>query len=119
MFEGGQMSIKQTVQVFDLLLQGSFSRVELARRAGTSPKFVGRVLQEMKAQKLIYVIAYTNQTDGRNRVKIYALGDEEDAQPIRSQSQEDRSRRSYLKKVAVQKQANIKTTFVGGKGLWQ
>jgi serine/threonine protein kinase len=113
------VSIQQTVQVFGLLLQGSFSRVELARRADLNPKFVGRVLREMKAQKLIYITAYTNQNDGRNRVKVYALGDHEDAQPQLSQPQEYRSRKSYLKKVAAQKQANIKTTFVGGKGLWQ
>ena len=113
------MSIQQAVQVFNALMQGSLSRVELARRADVTPKFAGRVLQMMKEQKMVYVIDYTNDTDGRNRVKLYALGDEEDAKPKRTQSQEDRSRRSYLKKVAVRKQANIKTTFVGGKGLWQ
>ena len=113
------MSIKQTVQIFNLMLQGSFSRLELARRADLNPKFVGRVLQMMKEQKLIYVIDYTNETDGRNRVKIYALGDGVDVEPKPSKTQEARSRKSYIKKVAAQKQANIKTTFVGGKGLWQ
>ena len=114
------MSIKQTVQVLGLLLQGSFSRVELARRIDMNPKFVGRVLQEMKAQKLVYVIAYTNESDGRNRVKIYALGDGEDAVPAASRPQRDRSRKSYLKKLKeAQGTATIKTTFVGNKGLWQ
>jgi DNA-binding HxlR family transcriptional regulator len=113
------MSIKQTVQVFDLLLQGSFSRMELARRADISPKFVGRVLQEMKAQKLIYVIEYANQTDGRNRVKVFTLGNGVDAAPKKSRTQEERQRRSALRKAALRMQAEIKTTFVGNKGLWQ
>jgi hypothetical protein len=77
------------------------------------------MLVEMKAQELIYVIDYSKHTDGRNRVKIYALGEGEDAQPKSSQPQRVRSRRSYVRKVEAQKQANIKTTFVGGKGLWQ
>lgn len=113
------MSTAKMVQVFSLLTQGPHSRVELAKRADWCPKSVGRLLKEMKKQKLIYVIDYTNETDGRNRVKIYALGDGVDAEPRRTQSQEARSRKSYLKKVAVRKQAEIKTTFVGGKGLWQ
>lgn len=113
------MSITQTVQIFDLLMQGPHSRIELALRSEATPKFVGKVLQEMKARKMIYVISYTNETDGRNRVKIYSMGDGVDAEPKRSRSQEERSRRSYLRKVAAQKQANIKTIFAGGKGLWQ
>jgi len=117
--ERKQMSIKQAVQVFSVLMQGSFSRVELARRADVTPKFAGRLLQTMKEQKMVYVIDYSNETDGRNRVKIYAMGDGVDAKPRATQSQEERSRKSYLRKVAAKKQANIKTTFVGGKGLWQ
>jgi hypothetical protein len=113
------MNIQKTVQIFSLMMQGPFSRLELAKRTNSCPKAVGRVISELKAQRMIYVVGYTNETDGRNRVKIYTLGDGVDAQPLRSQSQENRSRRSYLKKVAVRKQANIKTTFVGGKGLWQ
>lgn len=113
------MSIKHTVQIFDMLLQGSFSRVQLAERIGITPKFVGRVLQMMKEQKMIYVIGYTNETDGRNRVKVHALGDGVDATPTPSKTQRDRSRKSYVRKLAAQKQVNIKTTFVGGKGLWQ
>jgi len=113
------MSIHSTVKICNLLMQRSFSRAELALRADVTPKFAGRVLQEMKQQKMIYVIDYTNETDGRNRVKIYAFGDGVDAEPRRTQSQAARSRKSYVRKVAAQKQANIKTTFVGGKGLWQ
>jgi hypothetical protein len=113
------MSIQQAVQVFSVLMQGSFSRVELARRADVTPKFAGRLLQTMKKQKMVYVIDYSNETDGRNRVKIYAMGDGVDADPKPTQSQEARSRKSYLRKVTAKKQSNIKTTFVGGKGLWQ
>jgi hypothetical protein len=113
------MSIYHTIKICNLLMQGSFSRVELARRADVNPKFAGRVLQMMKEQKMIYVIDYSNESDGRNRVKIYAMGDGVDAEPKPTQSQEARSRRSYVRKVAAQKRANIKTTFVGGKGLWQ
>jgi hypothetical protein len=113
------MSIQQAVQVFNVLMQGSFSRVELARRADVTPKFAGRVLQTMKEQKMIYVIDYTNEADGRNRVKIYALGSGVDAEPKPTQPQAARSRKSYVRKVAARKQANIKTAFVGGKGLWQ
>jgi DNA-binding IclR family transcriptional regulator len=113
------MNIIRTVRVFKILMEASLSQKELARRADWCPKSVGRLLKEMKEQKLIYVIDYTNETDGRNRVKIYALGDGVDAVPRRTQSQEARSRRSYLRKVAEQKRANVKTTFVGSKGLWQ
>lgn len=112
------MNIEGTVRLFGLMLQGTYSRVDLAQQLGVNPKAVGRVLNEMKAQKLIYVIDYTNETDGRNRVKKYALGDGVDAKPKQTQSQEDRSRRSYVKKVAAQKQANIKTTFAAGARLW-
>jgi len=113
------MKIEEAVQVFKALLQGPHSRLELAQKAQCNPKAVGKMLVEMKAQELIYVIDYSKHTDGRNRVKIYALGEGEDAQPKSSQPQRVRSRRSYVRKVEAQKQANIKTTFVGGKGLWQ
>jgi transcription initiation factor IIE alpha subunit len=113
------MTVEQTVLMFKLMMQGSFSRIELAQRIEANPKSVGKFISEMKEQKLIYVIDYTNETDGRNRVKIYAMGDGEDAEPKRTQSQEARSRKSYVRKVAARKQANIKTAFVGGKGLWQ
>ena len=113
------MTIEQTVQMFKLMMQGPFSRIELAQRIDANPKSVGKFINEMKAQELIHVAAYTNETDGRNRVKIYALGQGEDAMPKTSQPQQVRSRRSYVRKVQARKQANIKTTFVGGKGLWQ
>lgn len=113
------MNTKQIVQVIKALMKGPASRMDLAQRLGVNPKSIGRVLTELKAQKLIYVIDYSNTIDGRNRVKIYTFGDGEDAQPKSTQSQEDRSRKCYLKKLAVQHQSPIKTTFVGGKGLWQ
>jgi predicted ArsR family transcriptional regulator len=113
------MNIGDAVQVFKALLQGPHSRIDLARKAQCNPKTVGKMLVELKAQEMIYVIDYSDQTDGRNRVKIYALGQGEDAMPKTSQPQQVRSRRSYVRKVQAQKQANIKTTFVGGKGLWQ
>jgi hypothetical protein len=113
------MNIEDAVHVFKALLQAPHSRLDLARKAQCNPKTVGKLLTEMKAQELIYIIAYSDQTDGRNRVKIYSLGQGEDAMPKSSQPQQVRSRRSYVRKVAARKQANIKTTFVGGKGLWQ
>jgi hypothetical protein len=113
------MNIADSVQVFKALLDGPHSRLELARIAQCNPKTVGKLLAEMKAQELIYIAAYSDQTDGRNRVKIYALGQGQDAMPKSSQPQQVRSRRSYLRKVMVEKQARIKTTFVGGKSLWQ
>jgi len=113
------MSITLSVQIFKALMHGPASRIDLAERTGATPKFVGRVLTELKKQKMIYVLDYSNETDGRNRVKIYTFGDGEDAQPKRSQSQEERSRRSYAKKARARKAANIKTTFVGGVSLWQ
>jgi hypothetical protein len=113
------MNIGDAVQVFKALLQGPHSRIDLARKAQCNPKTVGKMLVELKAQEMIYVIDYSDQTDGRNRVKIYALGQGEDAMPKTSQPQKVRSRRSYVRKVQARKQANIKTTFVGGKGLWQ
>jgi hypothetical protein len=113
------MNIEDAVQVFKALLQGPHSRLDLARKAQCNPKIVGKLLIEMKAKELIYVVDYSNHTDGRNRVKLYALGQGEDAQPKSSQPQRVRSRKSYVRKVAAAKQANIKTTFAGGKGLWQ
>jgi hypothetical protein len=67
---------------------------------------------------MIYVIGYTPDGDGRNRLKVYSMGDGEDAKPLRVTTQEQRSRRSYLRKVQRQKARAVKTTFVGGKGLW-
>lgn len=113
------MNTKQTVQAFKALMEGRASRMELAELTGANPKSVGRLLTELKAQKMIYIIEYSNETDGRNRVKIYTFGDEEDAQPVRSKSQEERSRKSYAKKMQTIKAARIKTTFAGGKSLWQ
>ena len=113
------MNTKQTVQALKALMEGQASRMQLAELTGANPKSVGRMLTELKAQKLIHVIDYSNETDGRNRVKIYTFGDGEDAQPARSKSQEERSRKSYAKKVQAIKAARIKTTFVGGQSLWQ
>lgn len=113
------MNAAQMVQVFKCLLEAPHSRLGLATKTGTTPKAVGRLLTEMKAEKMIYVIAYTNDTDGRNRVKIYALGDGEDAQPLRSQSQEERSRKSYLKKKTIKNNFIPMTKFANGKSLWQ
>ena len=113
------MKIEEAVQVFKALLQGPHSRLDLARKAQCNPKTVGKMLVEMKAQELIYIVDYSNHTDGRNRVKVYALGQGEDAQPRSSQSQEARSRKSYVKKVQARKIAKIKTTFVKGVPLWQ
>ena len=113
------MNDKQTALVFKALIDGRASRLELADLSGANPKSVGRLLTEMKAQKLIYVIDYSNGHDGRNRVKIYTLGEGEDAKPQRSKTQEERTRKSDAKKQLARKVARIKTTFVGGKGLWQ
>ena len=113
------MTVDQTVLMFKLMMQGSFSRIELAQRIEANPKSVGKFISEMKEQKMIHVVDYTNETDGRNRVKVYVMGDGVDAEPRRSQSQEARSRKSYMRKMAANRRANIKTTFVGGKGLWQ
>jgi len=113
------MNIVQMVTVFKTLMQGPASRFDLAERTGTPPKTVGKLLTELKAQKMIYVIDYSNEADGRNRVKLYTFGDGEDAQPRQSQPQAERSRRSYVKKVRAIEAANIKTTFVGGVSIWQ
>ena len=88
------MNAAQVVQVFKCLLEAPHSRMGLAERTGATPKMVGRLLTEMKAEGMIYVISYSNERDGRNRVKIYALGDGEDAQPLSAVPQEQRSRKS-------------------------
>ena len=111
------MNIKQTVSLFKAMLEGPLSRNDLARKTNTCPKSAGRMIAEMKAQKMIYVIDYTKESDGRNRVKVYALGDGEDALPVRVRTQEERSRKSYAKK--REKAYTPKTTFAGGVGLWQ
>jgi hypothetical protein len=112
------MNAKQTVSLFKAVMEGPFTRFDMAHRIDASPKSVGRVISELKSRKMIHVIDYTNESDGRNRVKVYALGDGEDAKPKSSQSQEERSRKSYLRK-AKKRDLNIKTTFVGGVPLWQ
>jgi hypothetical protein len=111
------MNTQQIVSIFKALLQGPHSRYDLARKVNTCPKVVGRMLNEMKEQRIIYVIGYTNETDGRNRVKLYAMGDGDDALPERATTQEERSRKCYLKK--KERMYVPKTTFVGGKSLWQ
>jgi hypothetical protein len=111
------MNIVQTVSLFKALLEGPLSRCDLARKANTCPKSAGRILKEMKAQGMVYVICYTHETDGRNRVKVYALGEGEDALPERVSTQEERSRKSHAKK--KQKAYTPKTTFIGGASLWQ
>lgn len=113
------MNVVQMVTVFKALMQGPASRLDLSERTGVPPKTVGKLLTELKAQKMIYVIDYSNELDGRNRVKLYTFGDGEDAQPRQSQPQQERSRKSYVKKVRAIEAANIKTTFVGGVSLWQ
>ena len=113
------MNDKQAVQMFKALLEGRASRMQLAELTGANPKSVGKLLAELKAQKMIYVIDYSNENDGRNRVKIYTFGDEEDAQPRASRPQRVRSRKSYVKKVQAIKAARIKTTFAGGVSPWQ
>ena len=113
------MNIAQMVHVFKELMEMPASRIQLAEKTGANPKAVGKLLNELKAQKMIHVLEYSNETDGRNRVKIYTFGDGEDAQPRTSQSQEARSRKSYAKKVTAIKAARIKTTFVGGVSPWQ
>ena len=112
------MTMKKTVAVFAELLKGPATRLNLALKTDSNPKSVGRILNEMKALKMIYVIGYTPDGDGRNRLKVYSMGDGEDAKPIRPTEQEQRSRKSYLRKVQRQKARAVKTTFVGGKSLW-
>lgn len=113
------MNCQQTAIVFKALLQGPVSRIDLADRADVMPKTVGKLLSELKRQKLIYVIGYVNDTDGRNRVKIYTLGDGEDVSPRNAKPQQERNRKSYLRKVAANNETMPVTTFVGGRSLWQ
>lgn len=112
------MTMKKTVAVFAELLKGPATRYDLADKTASNPKSVGRILTEMKAHKMVYVISYTSDGDGRNRLKVYSMGDGEDAKPIRATTQEQRSRKSYMRKLQRQKARAIKTTFVGGKSLW-
>jgi hypothetical protein len=112
------MNITQAVQAFKALMDGPASRMQLAELTGAHPKVIGKLLTEMKSQGMVYVISYSNETDGRNRVKIYSLGDHEDAKPLRPTSQEERSRKSYSKKMKAIKASRVKTTFIGGN-IWQ
>jgi hypothetical protein len=109
------MSVEQMVGIFKCLLEAPHSRLSLAENTGATPKMAGRLLTEMKKQKMIYVISYSNDRDGRNRVKIYALGDGEDAQPLSAVPQEQRSRKSYLKKKAIRNPPKTKLMW----SLWQ
>ena len=113
------MTMKKTVAVFAELLKGPATRHDLALKTDSNPKSVGRILNEMKAHKMIYVIGYTGESDGRNRLKVYSMGDGEDAKPIRATTQEQRSRKSYMRKLQRQRAREVKSTFVGGVSLWQ
>lgn len=113
------MNCQQTVIVFKALLQGPVSRIDLAERTGVQPKTIGKLLSELKKHRLIYVIDYANDTEGRNRVKIYTLGDGEDVHPRNAKPQQERSRKSYLKKVAANNETMPVTTFAGGVSPWQ
>ncbi len=95
------MSMAKTVAVFKQLLNGPATRYEISRKVDMEVRCVGRILTEMRKQGMIYVISYTNDTDGRNRVKVWSLGEGEDAKPRQTQTQEARSRKSYLKKTAA------------------
>jgi hypothetical protein len=97
------MSTSKMVSVFKELLNGPATRYEISRKVDFEVRCVGRILTEMRKQGMIYVISYTNETDGRNRVKVWSLGEGEDAKPRQTQSQEARSRKSYLKKTAVKR----------------
>jgi hypothetical protein len=112
------MTMKKTVAVFAELLKGPATRYGLALKTDSDPKSVGRILTEMKACKMIYVIGYTPDGDGRNRLKVYSMGDGEDAKPLRVTTQEQRSRKSYMRKLQRQKARAVKTTFIGGVSLW-
>ena len=111
------MTMRKTVAIFAELLKGPSTRFDLAHKTGSNLKAVGRVLNEMKAHKMIYVISYTGESDGRNRLKVYSMGEGEDALPVRVRTQEERSRKSYIKK--KERGYTPKTTFAGGVGLWQ
>lgn len=111
------MNIAQTVRVFKALMQGPVSRIDLAKHIDATPKTIGKLLAEMKAQKLIRVIDYVNHNDGRNKVKVYTIGEGEDVLPKSAQPQRIRSRKKYLKSVVVQAHKPA-STFVGGKSLW-
>jgi len=113
------MTMKKTVAVFAELLKGPATRYDLALKTDSNPKSVGRILNEMKARKMVYVINYTSDGDGRNRLKVYSMGDGEDAKPIRATTQEQRSRKSYMRKLQRQRAREVKSTFVGGVSLWQ
>ena len=113
------MTMKKTVAVFAELLKGPATRYDLADKTDSTPKSVGRILNEMKSHKMIYVIGYTPHSDGRNRLKVYSMGDGEDAKPARPTEQEQRSRKSYMRRLQRQKAAAVKTTFAGGVSLWQ
>ncbi len=95
------MSMVKTVAVLKELLNGPATRYEISRKVDFEVRCVGRILTEMRKQGMIYVISYTNETDGRNRVKVWSLGEGEDAKPRQPQSQQERSRKSYLKKTAA------------------
>jgi hypothetical protein len=49
------MTMKKTVAVFAELLKGPATRFDLAHKTDSNPKSVGRILNEMKAHKMIYV----------------------------------------------------------------
>ena len=111
------MTMKKTVAVLAELFKGPSTRLDLAQKTDSNPKAVGRILGEMKAHKMIYVIGYTVESDGRNRLKLYSLGDGEDAPPVRVRTQEERSRKSYFKKKEMA--YTPKTTFAGGVAPWR
>ena len=65
------MTMKKTVAVFAELLKGPSTRLDLADKTDSNPKAVGRILNEMKALKMIYVIDYTNDNDGHSPTQCH------------------------------------------------
>lgn len=98
-----------------VMLEGPATRYEIAERADLNPKPVGRLIEALRKEGVCYVIDWRRDGMGRAQTAVFSLGNGTDAPRTRPTKQADRSRKSYLNKLAKQsqEQSTPRTSFVG------
>lgn len=104
-----------------VMLEGPATRYEIAERADLNPKPVGKLIEALKKEGICYVIDWRRDAMGRAQNAVFSLGSGTDAPRKKPTEQTDRSRKSYLNRLAKQtkEQRNPKTTFVAGCNPWE
>lgn len=95
------MTMKQITDALDHI--GAMSRFELQTHLGLSHLAVNKQIRQLRNKKRIHITRFERQPDGvQGRcIPVYALGDKEDAQPLRAATRRDVSQRYYERHSAV------------------